>query len=372
MRRALILAALGLATFGAVALAQTGNVVLQPGESVTVEAAPLPPSSTVTETTTVTTTVTPPSTTTPPPPTCVGTLVAPGGGLKTAMDTAPAGTTFCLAAGTYSIPATITVKDGVAVQGAGRAQTFLVGTGAQNLFTAVSGATWEFRSLDISGAVGNPSVCGADCGRAFVGNGDSLTVTDVRCHDNQNQCVGSGSADLHFVGNECDHNGNAAFAAATARSTSCIKRVRGGASDITTEVRDSFIHDNIWVGVWFDFYEGVAIVENNVITGNGKAGIQYEVSGGFNARDNAVFSNNTIQDNGLTGISTIGGGIICNTCADLLADSNDFGGNFQHLAFKFINSTREWGNIHGVIVRNNILNGDTVNCIAGVTCSGNA
>jgi hypothetical protein len=382
-RLALSLAALTAVVVGGIALASDPGGHVQNARDLLAQAdaelqaaiaEPLPTVTTtappVTTTVVVTTTVaaTPP----PPDPSCTGHQVPPGSGLKAAMDATPGGT-FCLEPGTYTVPQTITAQDGDEVIGAGRDQTFIVGAGAENLFTATGPAVWGFSHLDISGAVGNPNVCGADCGRAFIGNGDSLTITDVRCHDNQNQCVGSGSADLHFIGNECDHNGNAAFAAATAKSTACIKRVRGGDSDITTEVRDSFIHDNIWNGLWFDFYEGVAIVEGNVITGNGKAGIQYEVSGGWNARDNAVFRGNTIQDNGLTGISTIGGGVICNTCADLLAELNIFGGNFQHLAFKFLTTSRAWGDIHGVVIRNNTpLNGDTIACPSGNTCTGNS
>jgi len=336
-----------------------------------------PPTTTTPPPTTTTpppTTTTPPPTTTTPPPTCVGTNVSPGAALKAAVDVAPAGTTFCLASGVYTISATTTLQDGDKLIGAGPAATSIEGNGTvQNMFDGASGGTFEVRNLSVSGAVGDVNAtCSPDCGRAFIGDGDKWTFDNIRCHDNQNQCLGSGAADVYFLNSECDHNGNAAFAAATNRSTSCIKRVRGGTSNIITEVRNSYIHDNVWTGVWFDFYEGVAILDGNTLVNNGKSGIQYEVSGGFNARDNVTVTGNTITGNGLTGISTIGAGIICNTCADLLVDDNDFGNNFQHLALKFLTTTREWGDIHNVVVTNNRLHGDAVACsTSGVTCSNN-
>lgn len=300
---------------------------------------------------------------------CEGVQVPPGGGLKAAMDSNPPGT-FCLAAGTYTVPQTITAQSDTVI-GAGRDATFIVGTGALNLFTAQSGAVWVLRDLDISGGVGNAS-CAPDCGRAFVGNGDELTLKRIHCHDNANQCVGSGAADLVFVKSECDHNGTALFASlSSVLSTACIKRIRGGASDIHTVVRLSDIHDNLWEGVWFDYYEGTAVVKGNTITGNGKAGVGWEVSGGFNAADNLTIRGNTISGNGGGGLSQVTGGVICNTCADLLVDANTFGNNGQ-AAVRFILTTREWGNIHGVTITDNALNGDTVNCNqAGVTCTGN-
>lgn len=322
------------------------------------------PTPTPTTPTTATTTAT--TTTTAAPGPCEGVEVPPGGGLKTAMDSNPPGT-FCLSAGTYTVPSTITAQSDIVV-GAGVDRTFIVGTGALNLFTASSGSVWKFRDLDISGGQGSAS-CAPNCGRAFVGNGERLTLLRVRCHGNDNQCVGSGAADVRLLSSECDHNGNAEFISVSARSTSCIKRIRGSASAINTEVRDSYIHDNAWSGLWFDYYEGSATIENNRIVDNGKAGIQWEVSGGFNVSDNVVIRGNTIRRNGQTGVSPVFGGVICNTCADALIEDNTFGENTQ--AVRFLTTTREWGNIHGVIVRDNQLNGDALSCPSGVSCSGN-
>jgi hypothetical protein len=298
---------------------------------------------------------------------CAGVRVPAGADLQMLDD--GQGQTYCLRAGTYSVPSEIRVDDGDVIKGAGTRKTFIIGTGARNMFSADSGAVWAFRKLDISGAVGDAS-CAPDCGRAFLATGEQLTLRKVRCHDNENQCIGSGAADVIMKKSECDHNGNLEFVSFTnVRSTACIKRVRGASSSITTVIQDSYIHDNIWIGLWFDFYEGAATIEHNVITSNGKAGIGWEVSGGFNPADNIVVRGNKIRGNGHAGLHPIGGGVICNTCADALIESNVFGGNSTD-AVRFVDSGREWGVISNVIIRNNKLKGDRLSCPSGVTKDG--
>ena len=295
---------------------------------------------------------------------CEGVRVPAGTDLQTLND--GEGRTYCLDAGRYSVPSEVRVDNGDVIKGAGTRKTFIIGTGARNMFSADSGAVWAFRKLDISGAVGDVS-CAPDCGRAFLATGEQLTLRNVRCHHNENQCIGSGAADVIMKKSECDHNGNLEFVSFTnVRSTACIKRVRGASSSITTVIEKSHIHDNIWIGLWFDFYEGAAIVQGNVITKNGKAGIGWEVSGGFNAADNIVVRGNRIRENGHAGLHPIGGGVVCNTCADALIESNVFGGNSTD-AVRFVDSGREWGLIRNVIIRKNRLNGDRLSRPAGVT-----
>ena len=359
----------------------TTTTVTVPPVTTTVTPPPATVTQTVTTTATTTTTVTaPPVTTTvtvtgttpPPPPSCTGTNVAPGTGLKAAVDAAPAGTTFCLGSGVYTISATTTLQDGDKLIGVSPSATSIEGNGTvQNMFDGASGGTFEVRDLSVSGAVGDANAtCSPDCGRAFMGDGDKWTFDGIRCHDNQNQCIGTGSADVFFLNSECDHNGNAAFAAATNRSTSCIKRVRGGTSSINTVVQSSDFHDNYWSAIWFDFYEGQATIENNTFTDNGKSGVQVEVTGGFSAFDNILVQNNTFHGNGLAAVSPVDGGVICANCADTLVQANTFGGNSAAVAF--VQSAREWGGYINVRVLNNTLAGDPLSCPAsGVTCSGN-
>ena len=174
-----------------------------------------------------------------------------------------------------------------------------------------------------------------------------------------------------------DGNGfGSAFLQPTGRSSACIKVASTGGGDIT--VTGSNIHDNAWIGVWCDFGEdGPFIVENSTIVRNGKAGVSYEASGGLNAVDQAIVRNNTIQVNGDADnpnriSNVIPTAITCNSCAEFTIENNIFGGNVN--VIHLVNApSRAVGDIYGVVIRNNTLNGDAVNCsFVGVTCSGNA
>jgi hypothetical protein len=139
-------------------------------------------------------------------------------------------------------------------------------------------------------------------------------------------------------------------------------------------ITNSFIHDNLWVGVWCDFcHVGFFQITDSTISHNGKAGVSYEVSGGETASDHALVARNVIQDNGWNPDSNISPtAISCNSCAELIIEDNTFGGNVNALLTQ--NQKRgSWGDIHDLVVRNNTLNGDALNCSAvGVTCSGNS
>jgi hypothetical protein len=367
MRRAAILAAIGLATFGAVALAQTGDVVLQPGESVTVEAAPAPPDTTVTETITATptgpTSPPPPPTTTTTPPSCVGVQVTAG-----ADFTGPPGTTYCIV-GTVQLANTVTLKDGDHVVGGA-----LQGAGARNLLTAASGAHVSVSGTELYGAVGD-STCAPDCGRAIEAAGVSWSIDHITCHDNAGTCLSGGGASVTFTDSLCYGNGfGAAFLDPAKRSSACIKRVRQGGN---LTVTGSTITDNAWVGIWCDFCEnGPTLIEGNTITGNGKAAISYEVSGGWSGTDSAIIRNNILKDNGDAGdptrISNVPPtAITCNSCAELAITGNIFGGNV--IVLHTVNARRgSWGNIYGLVVSGNTLNGDVLTCPAGASCTANS
>lgn len=343
-----------------------------------------------TTTTTVTETPPPPTTpppTTPPPPACTGTNVAPGGGLKAAMDSAPAGTTFCLSSGTYTVGSTISAQNGDRVIGAGRNATLVVAQGMANSspgIFSISGNV-RFEALDVSGAPtpsgGVTGVCNpnANCGKAFTTGGiGTLTLQGVDCHDNGGNCIGGGgTANVVADDLNCFDNGNAYSMTVAFRYAACLKKAAAyptGKDTGNVTITNSFIHDNPWVGLWCDFcHVGFFQITDSDLIHNGKAGVSYEVSGGETAGDHALVARNTIQDNGWNPNSNIAPtGISCNSCAQLVIEDNVFGGNVNVLHTQ--NSGRgSWGDIFGVVVRNNDFpNGDVMNCGAvGVTCSGN-
>jgi parallel beta-helix repeat protein len=75
-------------------------------------------------------------------PPCVGTRLLPGADtIQTAVKSAPAGTTFCLAAGEYRLTTPITPKSNQVFIGAGMGQTVLLGSTLETAWTK-SGSRW--------------------------------------------------------------------------------------------------------------------------------------------------------------------------------------------------------------------------------------
>lgn len=84
---------------------------------------------------------------------------------------------------------------------------------------------------------GGDGSCNPDCGRAFKPL-QGMTMMDVRCDDNDNQCAGGGIGLLLVENSELDHNGlDPVFLDQSKRSAGAIKRVDG---DIV--VRNAYIH----------------------------------------------------------------------------------------------------------------------------------
>ena len=319
----------------------------------------------------------------PEPPACSGVAIAAGANIAGIAAQHPAGTTFCLAAGRFTIGETIIAQQGDLFLGAGREATFLEGDGIlQHLVTSSGGADARFQALDISGAVGD-AACQPNCGRAFRITG-TVTLVDIRCHHNMNQCAGGGGGGVIMLDSECDHNGVPPFTVdpegpGNPRSAACIKKASTGVERV--EVRGSHIHHSGWAGIWCDFCEpstvfivgGPAEADRNIIEDNASKGVSYEVSGGYSAADFGLVEGNTIRRNGLLDSRTVSAGITCNSCADLTIRRNVFGGNANGRAVGLVNARRgPWGDLANIAILDNQLNGDTVPCsTVGVTCSGN-
>jgi hypothetical protein len=290
--------------------------------------------------------------------------VQPGTGtLEAAAAAKPAGTTFCLAAGQFVLKSSVVAQYGDQFLGAGRTATFVVGDGTVKLLFVSSNALYTVSDLDISGAVGDLS-CRPDCGRAFS-PGAGMTMRNVRCHHNDNQCIGSGGGHVLVVNSELDHNGmDEAF---WGFSAAAIKRVRTS----SLEVRNSSIHDNGWNGLWCDHCEGSMVIEDSTITNNGSRGIVWEASGGYNSSDRAVIRNNVIKGNN-TRRTGPGAGVTINSSQDITISGNTFGGNLSNLtgyrAILILDDSRSFA-LSNVAISANALNGDAISgcALAGVT-----
>jgi len=301
---------------------------------------------------------------------CRGVDVPPGRGTlnRSASDRAK-GTTFCLRGGTYTITSSVAAQDGDAFIGRGRRTTFLVGDGTvQNLFDGEPTAHFFVLSLNIRGADGD-GVCAPDCGRAFK-PAQGITLRNVRCHHNDNLCIGGGGGFPTVVLNsEIDHNGIVkAFRGVSAGG---IKQVSG-----TMIVRGSRIHDNLGNGLWCDKCDGgLMLIERNVIKDNVRKGINYEISGGHDI-DRAIIRRNVIVGNNRERLSTAGGIAIISS-QDVEIYGNTFGGNHgagdERVAVLVWDDDRPFV-IANVSIHHNRLRGDRLEgCgLPGVTCVSNS
>jgi hypothetical protein len=316
------------------------------------------PQPTATPTPAVTPTPTPSASPVPSPgPSgpCQGVDVPPGGNLASVVANAPNGTTFCLQAGTYSTSSPIQPKDGQSFIGAGPGATSVTTASAPAVFDAKGSNGVVWRQLAISGATGSAS-CKPSCGRGISGGAGSL-IENVRIHDNANAGIGGTEGNVVIVSSELDHNGSSAFTGCCAAG---IKSANG------YSITNSFIHDNHGVGVWCDVgCAGAAFeVSGNRIINNLLGGVRYEISPGP-----AVIANNVVQNNNRAGQGGHGG-IEINSSRNAVVEGNTLGGNGG--AGIIANGNRSPG-LGNVTIVNNRLGGDSVNgCGGGVVCQGNA
>ena len=302
------------------------------------------------------------------------------------MGSHPAGTTYCLAAGTFKVTSTIKTEVGDRVIGAGRDATFIDGSAlpqtASGIFSTNSGN--YFANLDISGAPTPASGSGvfcspnANCGRAFALGGSSLTLQSVDCHDNGNNCVGGGgNATVRVDDIDCYNNGNAYSMTSSFRSAACIKRAAIYSNGGDTTITNSYIHDNPWAGIWCDHCKyGFFDIENSYIIHNGANGIQWEMSGGWTSDDRAIVQNNVIQGNNYLEAASFRGGIGISSSNDILISGNTFVGNVVAGINNIFTASRNppQPDSRGVVVQNNTMNGSPIiGCaLSGVSCTDNS
>jgi hypothetical protein len=142
----------------------------------------------------------------------------------------------------------------------------------------------------------------------------------------------------------------------------CIKRAAAYEPGNDTVVRNSYIHDNAWAGIWCDFCKhGLLDIEGNRIERNGSYGVQWEMSGGWSASDRAVVRNNVIRGNNRLG-NPQRGGLGISTANDIIVESNDFGGNAGAgvvIRFSLSRDPPQTGS-SGVVVRDNAMRDDAI------------
>jgi hypothetical protein len=336
------------------------------------------------------------SSTRPEGRTCRGVDVPAGADLASASASSPAGTTFCLAAGAFTISETVTWQPGDRVIGAGMGKTFIrpAGIGTPVIGFTVPGNTTAvlFSRFDIGGFQAEPSstTC-RQCGTAIVNSGGESNagwtrLSAVRCHDNGKACVAAGTGNVKARRFDCYKNGfhQAVLLTTAYRSASCVKMMHGSMT-----MRHSFIHDNFWNGIWCDHCDhSTWVIEDSVFKRNGHAAIVWEISGQL-PTDTAIVANNVIRNNGWQlsppGSST-SAGLIITGGRNIRVVANRFGGN-RYLnapggsvlsccrAIRVSEDDRApWDpDLQNVVIRRNLLRGDHIKgcSYVGVVCSAN-
>ena len=155
--------------------------------------------------------------------------------------------------------------------------------------------------------------------------GASLTLRTVDCHDNGGSCIGGGgSANVNVDDLNCWNNGSAYSMTPAFRFAACIKRAAVYSGPGNTTVTNSFIHDNPWVGVWCDFCKyGFFHIQGNRFVHNGRAGVQWEMSGGWTPSDHALVKENVFQGNNYLE-EEIGADVVISSANDIVVTSNVF------------------------------------------------
>ena len=171
----------------------------------------------------------------------------------------------------------------------------------------------------------------------------------------------SSGGGLVVDGVEVDHNGSPAM---VGHSSSGIK-IAGSPGSV---IRNSYVHDNVGNGIWFDVDSGgdqLDVVENNVVIGNSLRGIFYEVSRGpVVIRGNVVTANNTSETPGASGIGVSSSKNV--TIVGNILDRN------RVWAIRANEIDRGYP-LDAVVIRENVLNGGAIyGCDrVGVTCAAN-
>lgn len=237
---------------------------------------------------------------------CTGVELQPGADLQRAVDAYPAGTTFCLAAGTYA-GQSLTPKDGdrfIGLSGAVLDGGFV----REHAFAgAASGVV--VRNLRITHYAAPPQdspVHGDDGhgwavenneisynGGAGLDIGDHMRVTGNRIHHNLQIGVdmnGFGhhpGAGIRVEGNEiADNNYTGAYDPGWEAGGSKFW------NSIDLVVRNNYVHDNNGAGLWTDTDNIRTVYDGNIVENNRGPGILHEVS------YDAVIRGNVVKNNG--------------------------------------------------------------------------
>jgi hypothetical protein len=234
-------------------------------------------------------------------PGCSGVRLAPGADVAGAAAAHPAGTTFCLGAGTYAVDRPIKPRNGQSFVGEGPA-TVLTGRGATAAAFDGPGAGVTIRALRVeafandyqsNGAIDSADrwridevVVAHNAARGLRIGGDGVRVTDSRFLNNGQIGIAGGGNHSLIARNEVAFNNSRHFPPGC-----CSGGIKQGGNRGQV-FRNNHVHDNDGPGIWCDVGCVDALIERNRVVNNSMQGIMYEIS------FDAVIRNNVVVGNG--------------------------------------------------------------------------
>ena len=250
-------------------------------------------------------------------------VLTPGENLARAAASCPPSTTFTIKDGTYKLSKSVIANSGDTFKGhySDGSRPQIHAKGAAIAFNVGGTNRVTIRGLSISGTKG-VGQCKPACGGAIKKNGRNLLVLNVRLHHNANQGIGNPGPGFLLKNSEIDHNGSAFFTSGPASSAG----VKVSKRDAT--FRNNKIHNNYWHGIWCDGFATSIVIRGNVVYGNGKSGIRYEVCKGPGSKitKNRVFHNGYVDEQ----ISRGRGGIVLAGARGVEVANNTVSGNRGH------------------------------------------
>ncbi|MDP9206411.1 MAG: right-handed parallel beta-helix repeat-containing protein, partial [Gemmatimonadota bacterium] len=294
--------------------------------------------------------------------------VSPGSGsnIQNAVNAYPAGTAFCLGAGTFNITSAITPKTGDTFTGVYGAVLDASGWSTtdqtQGIFRAnnqdIDNVTIRnlvirnspqrgihaYKDFSDRWVIDHNEIYG---NRIGIMHGNYFQIRDNYIHDNWQYGISS----LDSTGSLIENNEfawNAARWSSLSGDSASSKWVQVS----NTTVRANFVHDNYLHGIWFDGSLTGNVIDNNVVTRNGSVGIFYEVSGQGVISDNRVESNvghgifvSTSQNVEVYGNRLIlNGGMGIQLFLDGSRSAYDLKNNYIHDNFVDASDARLWSN----------------------------
>jgi hypothetical protein len=231
---------------------------------------------------------------------CSGRAIHSGDNIASIINNAGAGTTFCIAPGTYRPGTTLRPKDNVTLVGTGLSRDgVLITTSKLELIVNASGVRGlTLRNLAISGAINR---CPRrNCGATGDGvhGGTSVRATNVHVYGNGRSGFSS-TIGLTISGSRLDHNGAVKYGDMDGVSS-------GVKSSAPLTVINSVVDHNYGNGLWCDMQCGAFTVKGSTVTYNTSTGIHDEISQGPAViANNVVKYNNSAKEAGHGGIGII-------------------------------------------------------------------